>query len=93
VTIKLLRARYVAGRGYLFRVHLDITKMLEDGATPDPDWVRVWTYGEAPPPGKTVAQYRDMIREQTRTLALAEAAEKAAAADEGTALPQEGAEI
>lgn len=90
MTIKLLRARYVAGRGYLFRVHLDTTQLTPDGS-PDPRWVREWVYGEAPPPGKTVTQYRQMIQDQTVALAQKEALEMVD--NQGTSLAAEGSEL
>lgn len=90
MAIKLLSARYVAGRGYRFRVHLDTAMVLADGS-PNPDWVRSWTYGENPPPGVTVTNYRTNIQAQTK--ALAQLAAQELTEDAGTALPSEGQEI
>jgi hypothetical protein len=90
VAKKLLAARFVAGRGYRFRVWLDTTKTAADGG-PDPLWVRQWQFGETPPPGILAADYRTMLVNQVKALSNVELAEMQEGAH--TSMPAEGQEF
>jgi hypothetical protein len=95
--MQLLKARRT-GRGFRFVVHLDTTKMLPDGTTPDPAWTlsAAWTT-PAQADGETMPAYNARlstwatgIRADLKAAAVAALADRVEAADEGAALPQEG---
>lgn len=61
-------AAFDAGTVYQFRVHLDTTKVLEDG-TPDPEWVNEYTWGKQPPVGQTAQVYLTNCKREAEGLA------------------------
>lgn len=48
---------------YFFLVHMDETKTLEDGS-PDPAYVREYTWGIEPPEGQTEQEYLANIKRE-----------------------------
>jgi hypothetical protein len=74
-------------------VHLDETKILEDGQ-PDPEWVYDATW-PAKPASMTAQAYGDMVKREAKLLAQAELARLQVedTDDQGTALAGEGATL
>lgn len=89
--MKLLRFRRLADGSIRLVILLDNTKTTEAG-DPDEAWVYVLTWGPKPD-DITATAYRDMIRHEAKLLAQLELARRQGAADEGTALSGEGAEL
>lgn len=61
--------------GFEVTVRLDTTKLAADGVTPDPAFVRTWTWGSfesSANEGETKAQYRQRIKAETKLLAQLE---------------------
>lgn len=46
---------------YFFRVHMNETKVSQDGS-PNPDYVREYSWSLTPPDGQTEVQYLDNIK-------------------------------
>ncbi|MBU2346586.1 MAG: hypothetical protein KJ888_20545 [Gammaproteobacteria bacterium] len=97
MAMQLLKARRT-GRGFRFVVWLDTTKFLADGTTPDPAWCYP-AYWASPPryDGETTAAYNARllawgtgVRADLKASADAALAAGVEAADEGTAMLQEG---
>jgi hypothetical protein len=95
--MKLLVARRT-GRGFRFVVHLDTTKFLVDGTTPDPGWC-YGAYWPAPARGQDelLANYNTRllawgtgVRADLKSSANDALANLIEANDPGVALPQEG---
>ena len=62
--------------GFSVSIHLDTTKLDSDGVTPDPDFVRTWTwvsFESSANEGETKAQYRQRIKGETGLMAQLEA--------------------
>ena len=76
------------GRTFRFVVHLDTTKLLADGTTPDPAWTLEHSWLKPVDGGS--AGWLSGIRADLHTLCDARLAELVEAADPGVALPQEG---
>ena len=83
--MKLLQARKHSDRIEL-SIHLDVTKTLEDGS-PNPEWVRGFTWPADPPEGVSEANYLTSIKREAKLLCQQDLD---AAVDEGAALPGEG---
>jgi hypothetical protein len=84
--MKMLVARR-KDRAFRFVVHLDITKMLADGTTPDPAWCLEQSWAR---PETESADWQVGVRDDLRVDCDARLAELIDAADPGVALPQEG---
>lgn len=87
-TKKILEARHIPRVGYRYRVHLDTTRVNAAGE-PEEEFVAEWTWGEAPPPGTTPAQYKATIDAHVKRLAEAEAESRGV----GAPLSSEGEEF
>ena len=70
--MKYLKAEKQANQ-YYFQVHMDETKIQEDG-TPDPVYVREYVWGIQPPEGQTDAVYLANIKRQIELLVADELA-------------------
>lgn len=90
--MKLITARELPTQ-YFFQVHTDETKLKLDG-TPDPAYVREFTWGKTPPTGVTKAQYLTSIQREIKLLVDAETtATDAADPTKATKLTIEGATL
>ena len=49
---------------YYFQVWMDTTKKLNDGITPDPNYVREYIWTLTPPQGQTATQYIENIKSE-----------------------------
>lgn len=89
MAMQMLRHRETTRR-YLFRVWLDTTKVLSGTTTPDPVWVREYTWDRALPVGQNRVQYEASVKAETKALCQAELATMTQTenifADEGQAL-------
>jgi hypothetical protein len=91
--MQLLRFRKRPDDSIRIVVHLDDTKVTEDG-DPDPAWIYEATW--SPKPANMTAQaYTDMVKREAKLLAQAELAKLQAGENEnpGTALAGEGATL
>jgi 8-oxo-dGTP pyrophosphatase MutT (NUDIX family) len=91
--MQLLRFRKRPDDSIRIVVHLDDTKVTEDGA-PDPAWIYEATW--PPKPANMTAQaYGDMVKREAKLLAQAQLAElqDEDTDDQGTALAGEGATL
>lgn len=66
---------YNTPQGYLFRIHLDTTKVLGDGS-PDPAWVIEYTWSKTPPDGQTATEYLTACKREATLLAELELARR-----------------
>ena len=85
--MKLLKARKQLDRIDL-SIHLDETKTVEDGS-PDPEWVREFTWAADPPAGVSEADYLKSIKREAKLLCQQEL-DATQATGVGAALPGEG---
>lgn len=85
--MKMLTARR-KGKTFRYVVHLDITKMLADGTTPDPAWCLEQSWQKPADGGST--GWQAGVRADLHVLCDTRLAELIDAADPGVALPQEG---
>ena len=75
-------------RSFRYVVHLDTTKFLPDGTTPDPAWCFEQSWTKPAEGGGT--GWQAGVRADLKALCNARLADLIEAADPGVALPQEG---
>ena len=85
--MKLITARELPSE-YLFRVHVDETK-LDGQGNPDPAYVQEFRYGLEPPPGQTTDGYLAAILKEVKALCI----QQIETSTEGIALAAEGATL
>jgi hypothetical protein len=91
MTARLLVARQRTTHIYIV-VHIDTSKVLEDGTTPDPDWVMRFRYPFPVPQEFTAAQYRAWIKDRIREI-VTQTLDERQADTAGVALPEEGTDL
>jgi len=56
------------GNAYLFKVHIDTTKIQNDGS-PDPAWVLEYRWCKEPPEGQSLQEYLATCKREAELLA------------------------